>query len=792
MSQTIVNPTVTTDSTSTTEAPRTGTIRVLKRNGQLEPLDIEKMHKVVFWATRGIENVSASELEIRSQIQFYDGIKTSDVQETLIKSAADLISEDYPNYQYVAGRLINYHLRKEVYKSYLPCSLLDLVKKNVARGFYDPQILESYSEAEWTEIDSFIKHERDENFAYVAMEQWRGKYLVQNRVTGEIFETPQMAYILIAATLFQHYDKATRLQWIRKYYDQSSLGNISLPTPVMAGVRTPQRQFSSCVLIEAGDSLDSINATSSSIVKYVSQKAGMGIGVGRIRAIGSPIRKGAAFHTGVVPFLKLFQSATKSCSQGGVRSGSATVYYPIWHLEVEELLVLKNNKGTEDNRVRQMDYGVQFNKLMYERLISGGDITCFSPHDLPEMFDAFFNDQDKFRELYLAAEADPTIRKKTFKAVELFTKFMQERKDTGRIYLQNVDHANTHSPFKEEIAPIHMSNLCSEIDLPTVPLDDIHDENGRIALCTLSAINWGNIEKPSDFKDLCELAVRGLDALLTYQDYPVLAAELSTKEYRPLGIGIINLAYFLAKNGVSYSDPKALALVDEYAEAWSYYLIKASADLAAEQGPCELWQNLKYADGRLPIDTRKIDIDELVPHQERMDWSGLREQILKTGIRNATLMALMPAETSAQISNATNGIEPPRSFVSIKQSKHGVLKQVVPEYERLKNNYELLWDQKSPEGYLKICSVLQKYIDQVISINTSYNPTFYPEEKIPMSEMIQHLLLAYKYGNKQLYYFNTFDGQGEIDVPSMVKMEKLPELINVLGDEDADCDSCVI
>lgn len=774
------------------QAGNSTSIMVLKRNGGLEPLDLEKMHKVVFWATRGIENVSASEVEIRSQIQFYDGIKTSDVQETLIKSAADLISEDTPNYQYVAGRLINYHLRKEVYKSYSPSSLLELVNKNVAKGFYDAQILEAYSEAEWFELDSYIKHERDENFAYVAMEQWRGKYLIQNRVTGEIFETPQMAYMLIAATLFQSYDKAIRLSWIKKYYDHASLGNISLPTPVMSGVRTPQRQFSSCVLIETGDSLDSINATTGSIVKYVSQKAGMGIGAGRIRAIGSLIRNGAAYHTGVVPFLKLFQSATKSCSQGGVRSGSATVYYPIWHLEIEDLIVLKNNKGTEENRVRQMDYGVQSNKLMYERLISGGDITCFSPHDVPEVYDAFFSDQDRFRELYEAAEADPAIRKKSIKAVDLFTKFMQERKDTGRIYLQNVDHANTHSPFKEEIAPIKMSNLCAEIDLPTVPLNDLNDEEGRIALCTLSAINWGNIEKPSDFQELCELAVRGLDALLSYQNYPVRAAELSTQEYRPLGIGIINFAYFLAKNGVSYSDPKALALVDEYAEAWSYYLIKASADLALEQGPCTKWENLKYADGRLPIDTRKMEVDELVPHVERMGWDGLRSQILKSGIRNATLMALMPAETSAQISNATNGIEAPRSYVSIKQSKHGVLKQVVPEFERLKENYELLWDQKNPEGYLKICSVLQKYIDQGISINTSYNPTYYPEEKIPMSEMIQHLLLAYKYGNKQLYYFNTFDGQGEIDVAAMNKIEKAPEEINVLGDSEADCDSCVI
>ena len=762
-------------------------IKVTKREGHVEDLDLEKLHKVVFWATQGITGVSASEVEIKSHIQFYNGIKTADIQETLIKSAADLISEETPNYQYVAGRLINYHLRKQVYNDYQPCSLLELVKKNVASGFYDRALLETYSENEWAILDSKIDHARDENFTYVAMEQWRGKYLVQNRVTNEIFETPQMAYMLIAATLFQSYPTDTRLRWVKDYYDAISLGDISLPTPVMAGVRTPQKQFSSCVLIEADDSLDSINATSSSIVKYVSQKAGIGIGAGRIRALGSPIRSGDAYHTGVVPFYKLFQSATRSCSQGGVRNGAATLYYPIWHLEIEDLIVLKNNKGTEDNRVRHMDYGVQFNKLMYERLITGGDITCFSPHDVPEMYDAFFNDQDRFKELYEKAERSTKIRKKTFKASDLFTRFMQERKDTGRIYLQNVDHANTHSPFDESVAPVKMSNLCCEIDLPTVPLKDVNDEDGRIALCTLSAINWGNVKSPHDFQKPCELAVRGLDALLSYQNYPVRAAELATEEFRPLGVGIINFAYFLAKNDVTYSSPEAVAIVDEYAEAWSYYLLKASADLAVEQGACGRWQDLKSARGILPIDTRKAEIDELVAHQERMPWAELREQTKATGQRNATLMALMPAETSAQISNATNGIEPPRSYVSVKQSKHGVLKQVVPEYRRLKNRYELLWDQRSPEGYLKLCAVLQKYIDQGISVNTSYNPRFYADEKIPMSEMLKDIIQFYKYGGKQLYYFNTNDGQGEIDIDKLSKSEELDPIDNA-----ADCDSCVI
>ena len=763
------------------------TIQVTKREGHREALDLEKLHKVVFWATQGITGVSASEVEIKSHIQFYSGIKTADIQETLIKSAADLISEETPNYQYVAGRLINYHLRKQIYNDYTPWSLLQQVKTNVDRGFYDRALLNAYTEEEWNTLDAKIDHTRDENFTYVAMEQWRGKYLVQNRVTGEIFETPQMAYMLIAATLFQSYPSDIRLRWVKDYYDAISLGDISLPTPVMAGVRTPQKQFSSCVLIETDDSLDSINATASSIVKYVSQKAGIGIGAGRIRALGSPIRNGDAYHTGVIPFFKHFQTATRSCSQGGVRNGAATLYFPIWHLEIEDLVVLKNNKGTEDNRIRHMDYGVQFNKLMYERLIQGGDITLFSPHDVPEMYEAFFNNQERFKELYERAEKNTKLRKKVVKAGDLFSAFMNERKDTGRIYLQNVDHANTHSPFKEEIAPVKMSNLCCEIDLPTVPLKDVNDEDGRIALCTLSAINWGNVKSPHDFEKMCRLAVRGLDALLSYQNYPVRAAELATEEFRPLGVGIINFAYFLAKNDVSYSDPKALVLVDEYAEAWSYYLLKASADLAVEQGPCTRWKDLKSADGRLPIDTRKAEIDELVPHQERMPWAELREQIKSTGQRNATLMALMPAETSAQISNATNGIEPPRSYVSIKGSKHGQLRQVVPEFRRLKNKYELLWDQKSPVGYLKICAVLQKYIDQGISINTSYNPRFYADEKIPMSEMLQHLIMCYKYGTKQLYYFNTMDGQGEIDIDKM----NAPLAVDVLEDA-AECDSCVI
>ena len=765
-------------------------IQVIKRSGGKDTLDLEKLHKVVFHACRDINGVSPSEVEIKSSLQFYNGITSSEIQETLIKSAADLISEETPNYQWVAGRLIVYHLRKMVYGDYDPWPLLDIVRRNVEEGWYDPALLEDYTQEEWNELNNFVKHDRDENFTYAAMEQFRGKYLVQNRVTNEIKETPQVAYMLIAATLFADYPKETRMRWVKEYYDAVSNFYISLPTPVMAGVRTPQRQFSSCVLIESDDSLDSINATTSSIVKYVSQKAGIGIGAGSIRALGSPIRKGDAYHTGVIPFYKMFQSATRSCSQGGVRNGAATLYYPIWHYEVEDLLVLKNNKGTEENRVRHMDYGVQFNKLFYERLISNGNITLFSPSDVPGLYEAFFADQDKFRELYERAERNTKLRKKTISATELFSQFMEERKNTGRIYLQNVDNANEHGSFKPDLAPIRQSNLCAEIDLPTKPLNDFNDEEGEIALCTLSAINWGNIKKPEDFAKPCELAVRGLDALLSYQNYPVRAAERATEGRRPLGVGIINLAYWMAKNGMTYSNPD-LAMIDEFAEAWSYYLIKASADLAVEQGAC-LWNNeTKYGDGITPNQTYKTDVDELVPHKERMPWRELRQQLKATGIRNSTLMALMPAETSAQISNATNGIEPPRSLVSVKQSKHGVLKQVVPGIHHLKNKYELLWDQRSPEGYMTIMAILQKYIDQGISVNTSYNPVFYEDEKISMSEMLRHLMIFYKYGGKQLYYFNTYDGQGEIDIDKLNEPANI-EITDEYQIEDEACDSCTI
>ena len=759
----------------------TNNIIVVKRDGSKEPLDLDKFHKVVAFACDGIAGVSASEVELKSHINFYDKITSKEVQETLIKAAADLISEETPNYQQVAGRLISYDLRKEAYGQFEPPHLLDHVKSVIDEGFYESAILDWFTKEEFNLMNDWIDHSRDENLTYAAMEQLRGKYLVKNRATGKIFETPQMAFMLIGAVLF-HKEKENRMNDIKDFYNALSHFDISLPTPVMAGVRTSVRQFSSCVLIETDDSLESINATAGAIVKYVSKRAGIGIGAGRIRALGSPINGGHATHTGVIPFYKHFQSAVRSCSQGGVRGGAATLYYPIWHLEVEDLLVLKNNKGTEDNRIRHLDYGVQFNKVFYERLLQGGEITLFSPSDVPELYEHFFTDVDKFREVYEACERKTSIRKKKIPAIELFSAFMQERKDTGRIYLMNVDHANDHGSFISELAPIRQSNLCCEIDLPTKPLNDINDEDGEISLCTLAAINWGNIKKIGDFERPAKLLVKALDNLLDYQEYPILAAERSTKNRRPLGIGIVNFAYWMAKHGMTYSKPD-LELIDKWAEAWSYYLIKASNELAEERGACPDVHETKYGFGTVPNMTYKKELDELVPHKERMPWTSLRKNLIKHGIRNSTLMALMPSETSSQISNATNGIEPPRALVSVKQSKDGVLKQVVPQYHHMKNKYELLWDIESPEGYIQICAVLQKYIDQGISVNTSYNPLHFEEEKIPMSLMLQHLLMFYKYGGKQLYYFNTYDGATD-------EIKDDAPLPAAEVEEDDDCESC--
>ena len=736
-------------------------LRVTKRDGQQEAIDLEKIHRVITWAAADLDNVSVSQVELRAHIQFYNGIPTTEIHETLIKSAADLIAIEAPDYQYLAARLAIFHLRKKAYGQFEPPRLYDHVANLVEKKKYDASLLRDYTEAELDEINSFIDHQRDMDFSYAAVKQLESKYLIQNRVTKEYYESPQFLYALIGASLFQTYPKETRIDYIRRFYDAASQFMISLPTPIMSGVRTPTRQFSSCVLIECDDSLDSINATSSAIVKYVSQRAGIGINAGRIRAIGSPIRDGEAFHTGCIPFYKHFQSAVKSCSQGGVRGGAATLFYPLWHYEVENLLVLKNNRGVDENRVRHMDYGVQFNRLMYQRLIQGGNITLFSPTDVPGLYDAFFEDQEKFEKLYVQYEQDESIRKKTLKAVELFTLFAQERANTGRIYMQNVDHCNTHSPFDASVAPIRQSNLCLEIALPTKPLQDIHDENAEVALCTLAAFNLGKIDGLNQLEELADLLVRALDNLLDYQDYPLAAAHNATMGRRPLGIGVINFAYYLAKNGARYSDGSGNDLTHKTFEAIQYYLLKASNRLAKEKGACPKFNETLYSQGILPIDTYKKELDEICNTPLRLDWETLREEIKTHGLRNSTLTALMPSETSSQISNATNGIEPPRGFVSVKASKDGILKQVVPESETLRHHYELLWNIPDNNGYLQLVAIMQKFIDQTVSANTNYDPSRFEGGKVPVKAILKDLLTAYKLGVKTLYYHNTRDGASD-------------------------------
>ncbi|MGP1604964.1 MAG: class 1a ribonucleoside-diphosphate reductase subunit alpha [Moraxella sp.] len=733
-------------------------IKVKKRNGTFEAINLDKIHKVITWAAEGLENVSVSQVELKSHIQFYDGISTKDIHETIIKAAADLISADTPDYQYLAARLAIFHIRKIAYDDFEPPHLYEHVQKLTNANKYDKHILQDYTQDEFDTLNQYIDHNRDMTFAYAAVEQMMGKYLVQDRVSKKIFESPQFLYMLVGMCLFAGYEKSVRLNYVKRFYDAASNFYISLPTPIMAGVRTPTRQFSSCVLIECGDNLDSINATTSAIVRYVSQRAGIGVNAGAIRALGSPIRGGEAQHTGCIPFFKMFQAAVKSCSQGGVRGGAATLFYPLWHLEVEDLLVLKNNRGVEDNRVRHMDYGVQINKTLYTRLIQGKNITLFSPSDVPGLYEAFFADQQKFEALYTQYEANPSIRKSQIAAKQLFETLLQERASTGRIYVQNVDHCNTHSPFDPKVAPVRQSNLCMEIALPTSPLTNINDEQGEIALCTLSAINLGKINKLEDMQEPAELIVRALDALLDYQDYPVIAARRGSLNRRTLGVGVINYAYYLAKNNTRYSDDGAISLTHRTFEAFQYYLLQASSQLAKEKGACPWFDQTTYSQGILPIDTYKKDLDSICQESLHYNWESLRQDIKTYGLRNSTLSALMPSETSSQIANATNGIEPPRGLVSVKASKDGILKQVVPDIENLADKYELLWQMPDNTGYLKLVGIMQKFIDQSISTNTNYDPRKFENNKVPMSIMTKDLLTAYKYGLKTLYYHNTRDG----------------------------------
>ncbi len=731
-------------------------IQVKKRDGRLEPLDINKIHFVVEEACENLPGVSASQIQMNANIQFYDGMTTKDIQNVLVRSANDLISLESPNYQYAAARLLSYDIRKEAHGQYEYIPLLKLLLRNIRNNVYDKEIIDKYSKTEIKKLNTWIRRDRDLKFTYAGLRQVVDKYLVQDRSSGQLYETPQDMYMMIAATLFADYPEKTRLSYVKKYYDAISLHKINIPTPVMAGVRTPVRQFASCVLVDIDDTLPSIFSGDMAIGLYVARRAGIGINAGRIRGINSRIRGGEVQHTGVIPFLKKFESTVRCCTQNGVRGGNATVHFPIWHPEIEDILVLKNNKGTEDNRVRRMDYSIQISKLFYERFINDKEISLISPHQAPGLYDAFGTEE--FDDLYEKYEEDKSIPKKTVRAQDLFFDLLKERAETGRIYIMNIDHCNTHSSFKDKVS---MSNLCQEITLPTTPIQHIDDEKGEIALCILSAINVGGINDLSELDNLCDVSVRALEQIIDYQRYPVKAAEISTKARRSLGIGYIGLAHYLAKNGVKYSDPKACELVDRLSEAFQYYLLRTSCDIAEEKGKCTAFDKTKYADGLLPIDHYKKEVDKIVPHKQRMAWESLRKDIAKYGLRHSTLSAQMPSESSSVVSNETNGIEPPRGLLSIKKSKKGPLKQIVPGYPKLKNDYTLLWDMGSNEGYINIVSVMQKYFDQAISGNWSYNPLQYENNEVPLSVMAQDMLTSYKYGWKTVYYQNTYDFKGE-------------------------------
>ncbi|AOO13294.1 ribonucleotide reductase subunit A [Cyanophage S-RIM14] len=757
-------------------------IKVVKRDGVEEPINLEKIHKMVEHACYGLASVSASQVEINSGIQFYDGIKTSDIQEILIRSANDLISLDNPNYQFVAARLLLFGLRKSVYgvSPENHPKVEDQLSGGIESGVYDQSLIKAYSSEEFAEMDSYMDHDRDMLFTYAGLRQVVDKYLVQDRSSGKIYETPQYMYMLIAATLFQKYPQETRLDYVRRYYNAISKHQINIPTPVMAGVRTPLRQFASCVLVDVDDTLDSIFSSDMAIGYYVAQRAGIGINAGRIRGINSKIRGGEVQHTGVIPFLKKFESTVRCCTQNGIRGGSATVHFPIWHSEIEDIIVLKNNKGTEDNRVRKLDYSIQISKLFYERFIANGEISLFSPNDVPGLYDAFGT--DAFDACYVDYESDQSVPRKIVNAQELVLSLLKERAETGRLYLMNIDHCNSHSSFKDKV---NMSNLCQEITLPTDPINHINDDAGEIALCILSAINVGKLKTLDEMETLCDLAVRGLEELIDYQDYPVDAARRSTLARRSLGIGYIGLAHYLAKRGLKYSAQEALSEVHDLTEAFQYYLLRASNKIAQEKGPCQDFGRTKYSDGVLPIDSYKKDVDALVSPEYNYDWDSLRSDITTYGLRHSTLSAQMPSESSSVVSNATNGIEPPRDYLSIKKSKKGPLKQIVPQYNSLKNNYTLLWDMESNKGYIEIVAVIQKFFDQAISGNWSYNPEQYPDNEVPVSVMANDFLNTYKYGWKTSYYQNTYDAKKDGD-----EIETLIQ--ELLETEEEDCDSCKV
>ena len=731
---------------------------VTKKDGRKEERDLNKIHKVCYYGCEGIEGVSPSELEMEISRYFHDKMTTREINEFIVSACKSLMTAGRFHYDKVGGKIISFIVRKEAYGTFKVPKLIDIVKRNVDIGRYDPNIPAMYSEEEWVQINAMIDHNRDELFRLAGAEQMRVKYLSKNRVTKQIYESFQIPFILVPTVLFRN--EPNRMALIKEAYDALSLFDISEPSPIMSGVRTILKQFSSCVLIDMGDTIDSISASNHAIQRYVSNKAGMGVNVGRNRGLGCGIKGGEAVHTGLVPFIKQATATTKSCSQGGMRDGAVTFNFPIWHYESPELIMLKDSTLPVEQTNRQADYCVQFNKFIYKRVKDNKNLSLFSPHETPGLYEAFFSDQVAFEYLYEKYEADKSIRRRTVSAQKLFNDFLTQRSNTGRIYVSNVDHVNDKSSFK---VPIYMTNLCVEITLPTTPFEDINAGfPSEISICTLGAINWGKIDKPSDFEIPCRIAVRLADSVLDYQDYPVEAARQSTMARRPIGIGIIGFAHFLAKKGLPYSR-MSVALVDEFAEAWSYYLIKASVDLAEEKGPCPRWKDTKYSDGWFPHETRTAALDKILPHKTRMPWDELRVRMLKFGIRNSTLMAGMPSETSSQLSNETNGFEPAMGPVIVKASKDAAPPIAVPEVDELMYAYDWLWEQKSPRGYFEVVAFLQKHMDQAMSVNASYNPKFFKDEKLDTATLGQDLMYFYMLGGKNMYYQNTRK-PGESDI----------------------------
>jgi ribonucleoside-diphosphate reductase alpha chain len=767
-------------------------ITVVKRDGSREPLHIEKWQTQVAKVCQGIADVSQSMIEIKAQLHFYDGITTKEIDGITLRACVDLIDVEsnpdvgHTNYQHVAGKQRLSMLRKDVYGDYQPPHLYEIVKRNVAVGLYTPELLEWYDEADWNRMEEAIDHQKDEQYSYAAIEQLIEKYLVKNRATGQTYETPQVRYMVAAATVFHKEEpNSARMRYIKEYYNAASDGLFTLATPVLAGLGTPTKQFSSCVLIRSDDDLDSIFASGEMMAKYASKRAGIGLEIGRVRPLGSPIRGGEIMHTGMIPFLKKWFGDLRSCSQGGIRNASATVFYPIWHHQFDDLIVLKNNQGTDETRVRHMDYGVVLSAFFWRRFKNKENITFFDPNEVPDLYEAFYKDTEKFEKLYVKYESDSKLRKKTMSAEDVFKGgILKERTDTGRIYLVFIDNVMNQGPFDPEYHTIYQSNLCCEILLPTKPFKRLDDADGRIALCTLGSINWGAFRHPEDMRRACRILQRSLCNILDYQDFLSIQSKLSNDEIQPLGIGVTNLAYWHAKRSLQYGESDALAEVKTWMEHQAFYLTEASVELAKERGRCKDSDRTFYGQGIFPWERRSEGVNELTNFKPELNWEGLRAEMRGYGVRNATLMAIAPVESSSVVINSTNGIEMPMSLISTKESKAGSFTQVVPEYHRLKNRYQLMWDQTDCAGYLKTAAVLQAYVDQSISTNTFYNPAHFPERKVPTTLIARNLMLAHHWGIKTFYY-SLINKQG-----SKQQDETPAQQLEELDFDDADCESC--